>query len=803
MLPASLCMIKEYLPLRRLYTSALALLSLSAVAVPAAAGISEQIVNNPGFNDLDFDNVSDGWQTNDARKIAITYGGYYWRSGDVTARLAATGDSPPAYLWQTVSVPDGAVHADLEFRFQARDRAATDPSQVGVHILDGSADALTGTPVVTAYEAAAGGGVPIVYHVNNIALTPGTGRTLTVRLSSYNAIFGVDDLRLFAITPTEIDTSKPYFTAADRAAQGDTLTFAGGSFRPTDGATIDAVILVDAAGGTIDTAGGTASAAQTITGPGTLTVSGGGQLIVHDARTRLHAAGGTLHAAGHLAAVVIDAPATLSGTGTVGQADIRGTLSPGSSPGILAFAGPVTLVAGAVYVAEIDGPLPGTGAGRHDLVTVAGTLAAAGTLRPVFRGIPGAATNSYTPAIGDRFVIIATSDGISGAFDTIAPAGAPPNTRLDALYGATDLALVVTPASYADTGPTANTRAIGAVLDAARPAAGPRLTADAAVYSSLYGLSAAQLPAMLDQLAGAIHPHALSAGLLARDQARQVVSDRAAQTSKAPSAWVAPFAVRSDLDADSTGTGTDAHALGVALGADLPITSTINAGIAVAVARADLDERATGASAAVESYQAYGYASWRGAVDVTVTTGVGTSSYDTHRVVTIDAGAAFDADTRSTDVSASVVVSRALLAAGVTLTPRAEITADHTRRRAYHEDGPAGLALAIERDHETSAAAEIGAEISSALTVHTAEITPSLYLGWNHALTDPVTTSAATFQDRPYQVSTANPGRDALRLTAGVTGALDDGIQLAAGYRATLRRDQEDHAVKATLRLSW
>ena len=63
-------------------------------------------------------------------------------------------------------------------------------------------------------------------------------------------------------------------------------------------------------------------------------------------------------------------------------------------------------------------PARDTGAGNYSRVIVTGaanTYTAAGTLLPLLRGITGSATNSYTPPIGQDFLVVSAQGGLVGS----------------------------------------------------------------------------------------------------------------------------------------------------------------------------------------------------------------------------------------------------------------------------------------------------------------------------------------------------------------------------------------------------
>ncbi|HVK42590.1 MAG TPA: polymer-forming cytoskeletal protein, partial [Phenylobacterium sp.] len=340
-----------------------------------------------------------------------------------------------------------------------------------------------------------------------------------------------------------IDTSKSFFSGDESALQSSTVTFDGGTLKPDAPLTLTQTVIVGSSNGAVDPNGGVVTLSGSITGPGRLTVTGSGSLVVSGsvsnsggmnvqsggltvarggnvsgpvridggavtveqggtvsapvtvgngavtidqggtvASTVTVESGGTAKVNGEVnGAVNVAEGATLGGGGRIGgDTSVSGVLAPGNSPGTLVFTAPVTLNASATYQVEIDGAGTGSGAGNHDQVVVAGSsFAAGGRLTPILRGISGAATNSYTPALGQTFEVVSASGGIAGRFTSLVQpaAGLAAGTRFDVIYAPTTVTLAVTPGSYADLAAAGlaqsdNQRAVGAALESFRPAAG-------------------------------------------------------------------------------------------------------------------------------------------------------------------------------------------------------------------------------------------------------------------------------------------------------------------------------------------
>lgn len=659
-----------------------------------------------------------------------------------------------------------------------------------------------------------------------------------------------------------IDTSKPVFTDGDGAVQGATVTFAGGVLKPAAGLTLPQAIVVTAANGTIDPDGNTVTLSGTVGGSGVLTVGGPGTVVVSGSVANT---GGLVVQQGRLVVaeggrvegpITIGGGGTLGGTGTLtGPAVVSGILAPGNSPGTLTLSAPLTLTASSTFQAEIDGPATGAGAGSHDRVVLTGngsSFTAAGTLSPILRGITGPATNSYTPEIGRTFGIVDAQGGVSGQFATIAQPGAglPAGTRFDAIYGANTVTLAVTPTGYGDLAAaglsqTAAGRAAGTALDAVRPAAGTRPADDAKpFYDGLYTLSGAQAADAMERLAGTLHADTLSAGLTNRRLFGHVVEARQAATrggdawtqggafsfataggqsgtiaslgvpgawddaSSAPAAdrgftvWGKPLLSWGRTDADANAPGSTRRGGGVMLGGEFATDHGVTAGLAVGYLHTEVESAGKGE---VDSYQATLYAGWTaGGTFVDAALGYGHSRYDTSRASVVaglglTAGSSADGD----DWSAEIGAGHRFTLGTAWFEPRAGLRWERVQRDAFTESGAGPWSLGVGAQTVTALRGSIGARMGTVMQAGGLTLEPTAMLAWEHDFRDTAAGGTHGFAGTAFQVSGAEPGRDAALIGAGIAVRLTDTLKASVGYTGELREGDTAHTATAGLRLSF
>ena len=520
-------------------------------------------------------------------------------------------------------------------------------------------------------------------------------------------------------------------------------------------------------------------------------------------------------------AVTVSAGATLRGTGVIAApTTVSGTLAPGNSPGTLTFNASVTLQPGSVSAFDIDGPGTGTGAGNFSRVIVAGAghgLTAGGVLEPRLRGITGSASNSYTPALGQRFQVISAAGGVvsSSSFTgLVQPAGLAAGTRFDAVYAPTSLTLVVTPAAYADMGGsgTANARAVGTALDANRPLAGVRMSAaQAAVYEPLYDLAADQVDAALNGLAPVIYADGVMAARQSWFDGAGAVSDqiadrRGADASAGPHGVTFWGGGAGDFsDTGPVGAGYHTASGGVVAGVDKATGGGRLIGFAVSAA--DLRTTAAGgdtASGALLEAMVYGGARLgRAFIDGQA----GFVYMDQDLVRAPGMGGAVEGHNALKGGGGQVDAGLDLAVHNWLIEPTVGLSALGLTSTTANETAAAALAERVSAPSNVSLQALAGVRLAT--TVRLTPTTPLRlhgFAGWSHELQDTraeVQASFAGLGGAPFTVTSAAIGRDAAKLGASFDAQLAPRVTVYGSYGATLTSGRDSQQVAAGVRVRW
>lgn len=539
----------------------------------------------------------------------------------------------------------------------------------------------------------------------------------------------------------------------------------------------------------------------------------------------------------------------LRGTGTVGgvtTVQSGGTLAPGNSPGTLTFTAPVVMVPGSTLSLDIDGPATGSGAGNHSRVLVTGagnSFTASGTLQPVLRGITGAATNSFTPGIGQQFMVVAAEGGVQGSFAGLTqPAGLASGTRFDALYAPSSMSLVVTPAAYGNLAAaglpqTPNQTSVGQALDVLRPAAGVRLSGMAqSLFAPLYSLPAAAIPQALDQLSPSLYGDMM---LSARqgfygfaDQVTQRLGTRRATQGGAQNvaaacgqscsglpnaapntvagplgttAWFSGFGQWTQVAA-AAAPGFQSSLAGAMAGLDVELAPGFVAGVAVGGGSANTFA-GNGATALGSALQAMVYGEYAaGPLFIG-----GQAAYLRFDQSTTRPLGAWNSVARDSLITSGV---GGQIAAGVRVPlngwlvePTIALAALTLSSPATVEQNTNGLAQQIDGQSLTSLRSALTLPMSRTLALDDdRSLTLRGLLGWTHEFADIAATTQAAFVNAPgvpFTTTTAPIARDSILLGLSADFALDDGVTLFAGWQGALGASSSVQTLRAGLRMTW
>ncbi|WP_152527963.1 S8 family peptidase [Lutibaculum baratangense] len=534
-----------------------------------------------------------------------------------------------------------------------------------------------------------------------------------------------------------------------------------------------------------------------------------GETIIEDGALYVHSVFQTLR-------MQVGIDGTLGGGGlVVGDVDVAGTLSPGLSPGTLFVTGDVTLAGTATTRIEVDGPRAGTGAGNHDLIVLTGngsTFTASGTLAPVLRGITGDATNSFTPSLGQTFVVAYAPEGrVTGSFDRLdqPTAGLLPGTRFDVIYTPDALSLVNTPTSYGDlsalgAAQSAAARAFGGALDEARPAAGVRPDAsEASVFDPLYLVAdAGALAANLDAAAGTIHVAAGQEGVRSVGRFADAVAFRQGQLALdvARTPGTTDFWSRAKRSSSDVGSGTAGHdggATAFTFGVD-HVGEAYAAGGAVSYETSEVD--GAHGSADLDALHAAIYLSGQVAqFEAGLRAGLSHVEWDVRRHAF---GRSFASSTDGNGGFVEAHAGQRFDTDLATLLPTVTLGYRAMERKGLSESGAFALAVddkTYEEGHVTfGLMAERGFDLGES-----GRFTPRLSLAYRHDFLDIARTSPHAVLDAAFDAPGAEIGADALLATVGLEFAANDRFSAVAAYAVEARDGLTEQSLNASVVLRW
>jgi len=313
-----------------------------------------------------------------------------------------------------------------------------------------------------------------------------------------------------------------------------------------------------------------ATLANSITGTGTFTKTGTGQLLLTGNSTGF--TGSTLVQAGRLrvdgnlanSAITVASGASVGGYGTLGAIDFGAgsTLAPGGSIGTLNVAGNVTQRAGSTYALEV------ASTGQSDLINIGGTLTLESGAKLVVTK-----TDSGVYQLNRRYTVLTAGGGITGSYTVSGDTAVSyfynvvPTKSGNALY--MDVAQT---RSFASAALTPNQRSVAQAADAAnsRVAIGTVIGGSTLQGALGYLQSAAAAQQAFDAISGEVHASARSSSFADSAVVRDAVLGSAQQDGAfSHQIWGHAYGHNGSRDSDGNAASYTHDATGIVAGIDL------------------------------------------------------------------------------------------------------------------------------------------------------------------------------------------------------------------------------------------
>lgn len=645
------------------------------------------------------------------------------------------------------------------------------------------------------------------------------------------------------ITP-DIDLAKAFYTTTELVDGDVNPNFVGGTLQFAQAGDIAIPLTVQTQGGTIDTNGLDVGLSGGLTGPGGLIKTGDGTLTLSGTISTINETfavqQGTLAVNSALSSldVTVASGATLKGNGTI-VADVAvaagGILAPGNSPGTLVIAaGDVTLADTARFAVEIDGRNYTTagGAGTYDrlALTSGATFQPNGILAPTLRGIAGG-NNTFTPVVGDTFIVVAGGPVGTGAFDSVVQpaAGLAANTRFDVVYRPTSVTIATTPGNFATFGTSAGWKrnAISAAqgLDPFRPAAGARAGAFYPLFNGLYGMDGGELDYAFSQISGEIHADTMQMAQASAQDVSRIALGAAqepwgcppevqspgvftepppagaaegcgiASVSKGATVWGRYLGQSTEVGEDGTAYGYDRTARGMIAGVSVVNSDGTRLGVGGAFSNGDLtsDVRST---AEIDTASVFAYGAHRfGSITLGGVVGYNKADVDTVRDVALTTGGFEATDGYKIETWTAAIEAKMDVALGArsVVRPIAGMEFAKTTAKGIDEAGPATVALVLPKEKWSSVRSKLGAEFAVGVG-NPVEV--GLFGNWRHEFKDPTAVRTAQLGAANWRVSSVEADEDSFEGGALLGIKASNAIKVRFEY--ALVRNGKYHADRAS-----
>lgn len=545
-------------------------------------------------------------------------------------------------------------------------------------------------------------------------------------------------------------------------------------------------------------------------GTGTLTLTG---TSTSTGYSRVDA--GTLRVDGSLAQSPLTvAGGTLAGSGTVGQTTVLagGTITPGGGSN-LTIASDLLLDAGAVYRVDITPT-------RSDSLTVANNANLGGATLAL-------GTLSTTDPTGSYVILSAANITGAFAFDPYDYAFLVPD--LDQSATAVTLTIARNGLTFSNIALTENQRAAAVALegfDPADPVFAALLTANAADARQFYELASGEAHAaatLVSQQAfsifsGSLRPSrpASLGGIIEHRSAGTAVGSALDVGVTAPMAtqggWIAPLGSVGSLAGDGNGAALNWTAGGLASGYEVSsATATghtvVGFGVGTITSRASMDQRLS--TIAMQGYYAGLYGQWRdGPLWIDGQIAHGANHVSTTRSMEIGGvSRTATADYWSQTVGAGLEARYEFeLANNLFVGPVGTLDIAWAGHGGAVESGAGSLNQTIAPSDSWKLDTGIGVAARYEMPLDDgANVSVVGKALWQHSFGDSVATQNVSLAGGggSFIVSGADPGRDRLRLVAGVEYQPSPDVIVSLDYAATIGGPELSHAARLALRVSF
>jgi len=447
-------------------------------------------------------------------------------------------------------------------------------------------------------------------------------------------------------------------------------------------------------------------------------------------------------------------------------------LNPGSSatPGTLSVSGNLTLASGANYLDTVT-PVSAS------LTNVSGTASINGNF------IASVASGTYT--FGQRFTVLTTGGGLSGAFATLS--GIPAFVTGQLSYDANNAYLTLSPVALAPSlsNGTGNQHRVLAAIDAAVHAG----AAPNGGFLALYGLTGAALSNALDQISGQVGPNVtnavgnsfLSFLSMTAQGGSGITGDfapgdtyggadaphRAQLGSGETRVWGAVYGGHAGLSGDSISgaAGLSSNNAGLIGGADMQVGDGLIAGVTLGLGRQWF--RSGNGTGDTDDYMIGMYG--RATVDaayIAASFGYGWHQVKTVRTVTVSGTDVLQGKQNANDFGGRIETGwHVALSDGYGVIPYGAFAGESFDSPAYAETSISGAStFALSYGAQTTALGrtELGAHLNRDYALDTGTLAADLRAAWAHQLDDQpfIQASFQGLAGSAFQVAGVHPGRD-------------------------------------------